>query len=551
MVRGNKRLLILDGHASHCTLNLILYARRHDIIILCLPPHTTHRLQPCDVGVFGPLATAWGHIVKEAYSHGAKVSKRNFLSYYVQARERALTPSNITSAFMRCGIWPYDPSVITEKDLAPSDNTSNLAAQPIAPSLPPYLEHVPEPNPASESNAPSQPSNTPGMQSTQETYSRSFKIKPKNDLVHPKETATKKELNAYINKVEAHLHEAYVEISRQYASQVLAQLENQHIRQRLYGKSNGRAKTTHAPTGTRILTSNEQIDALAEYDQRKKMAALMKEGGQILRFRRKLLDDREKEAQNTINDVAKKEIKNAEDAKKKLEKEVTALEKKLQRSTDLLNAASKRAKSARGPAAKIKAEQQKSTYSDQIMDYNAQLNVRRPEFEEAKSHFEGLVTHHTARVEAINTIERRYKDAVDEEKRVLKEKAAEEKLKADADAARRANLQKRIKDPVSHWRALSEKQLSQKLLTKEDQQDVYLDPCAVRLPINLAPSEVESGNVEPSLEEIEVIEAISYDPTFPVDPIIVADGPSSARVLRSRRGEVQVSPWSHLDASAL
>jgi hypothetical protein len=26
------------------------------IVVVCLPLHTTHALQPCDVGVFGPLA---------------------------------------------------------------------------------------------------------------------------------------------------------------------------------------------------------------------------------------------------------------------------------------------------------------------------------------------------------------------------------------------------------------------------------------------------------------------------------------------------------------
>ena len=55
--KDNYRLLILDGHTSHCSLQFLAAAEKTRIIILCLPSHTTHVLQPCDVGVFSPLAT--------------------------------------------------------------------------------------------------------------------------------------------------------------------------------------------------------------------------------------------------------------------------------------------------------------------------------------------------------------------------------------------------------------------------------------------------------------------------------------------------------------
>ena len=45
-------LLIEDGHASHTSIEVIELARDNDI---CLPSHTTHLLQPLDVGVFKSL----------------------------------------------------------------------------------------------------------------------------------------------------------------------------------------------------------------------------------------------------------------------------------------------------------------------------------------------------------------------------------------------------------------------------------------------------------------------------------------------------------------
>ncbi|XP_072401106.1 uncharacterized protein [Diabrotica undecimpunctata] len=48
-------VLIYDGHSSYTSITLIETALREDIIILKLPPHTSHLLQPMDLAVFNPL----------------------------------------------------------------------------------------------------------------------------------------------------------------------------------------------------------------------------------------------------------------------------------------------------------------------------------------------------------------------------------------------------------------------------------------------------------------------------------------------------------------
>jgi hypothetical protein len=52
-----KRLLIVDGHSSHVNMAFVDWADEHGIILLILPPHTTQKLQPLDVGLFQPLST--------------------------------------------------------------------------------------------------------------------------------------------------------------------------------------------------------------------------------------------------------------------------------------------------------------------------------------------------------------------------------------------------------------------------------------------------------------------------------------------------------------
>ena len=48
-------LLLLDGHSIHYQRDVVRYAKENNVIILCLPPHTTHETQPLDCGVFAPL----------------------------------------------------------------------------------------------------------------------------------------------------------------------------------------------------------------------------------------------------------------------------------------------------------------------------------------------------------------------------------------------------------------------------------------------------------------------------------------------------------------
>ena len=45
-------LLIMDGHGTRMSIELIELARSSGIYLLCLPSHTTHILQPLGVGVF-------------------------------------------------------------------------------------------------------------------------------------------------------------------------------------------------------------------------------------------------------------------------------------------------------------------------------------------------------------------------------------------------------------------------------------------------------------------------------------------------------------------
>lgn len=61
----SRHLLILDGHNSHVTLEVIHKAIQTRIDMVILPSHTSHILQPLDFAIFAPFKKAFRSIRDE------------------------------------------------------------------------------------------------------------------------------------------------------------------------------------------------------------------------------------------------------------------------------------------------------------------------------------------------------------------------------------------------------------------------------------------------------------------------------------------------------
>jgi len=80
---GRPRLLISDGFGTHESLDVLNFCYENNIILCRLPSHTSHKLQPCDVGIFGPLKSAYREQVERLYRGGVgTVDKRHFTYLY-------------------------------------------------------------------------------------------------------------------------------------------------------------------------------------------------------------------------------------------------------------------------------------------------------------------------------------------------------------------------------------------------------------------------------------------------------------------------------------
>ena len=112
-------VLFLDGHQSHTTLGLVEEARDKGIVRYTFPPHTTHLLQPLDVGVFGPLKHVWSQILKEfkLETLAAKVDKRAFPSLVAKMWPRVLLLEHLIGGFRGAGLHPLSRDAIPTSKL--------------------------------------------------------------------------------------------------------------------------------------------------------------------------------------------------------------------------------------------------------------------------------------------------------------------------------------------------------------------------------------------------------------------------------------------------
>ena len=107
---GQYRLLVCDGHDSHISGSFIAHCLQNRIILLILPPHTSHLLQPLDVSIFGPLkkrlTAALSHLNQAQL---VRIQKFEWMEAYIQARSEVFDHFHIESAWRGSGMIPFNP----------------------------------------------------------------------------------------------------------------------------------------------------------------------------------------------------------------------------------------------------------------------------------------------------------------------------------------------------------------------------------------------------------------------------------------------------------
>ncbi|KAF5378013.1 hypothetical protein D9757_009862 [Collybiopsis confluens] len=113
---GAKRVLLMDGHSSHFTPEVIEFALARNIVILGYPPHCTHALQGLDVVCFAKMKNEMKNsIAKFEDENKCEVGKADFAFVFGRAFNIAFTASTVKMAFEKTGIFPFNPGATSIK----------------------------------------------------------------------------------------------------------------------------------------------------------------------------------------------------------------------------------------------------------------------------------------------------------------------------------------------------------------------------------------------------------------------------------------------------
>ena len=95
--------MLYDGHKSQAQLTLTDWAKIHDVILFVLPPHSSHLIQPLDVGVFCPFKCMYNHECEmyKKINTGISITKYAIAKLSAKPYVKAFSPENLSSAFKK------------------------------------------------------------------------------------------------------------------------------------------------------------------------------------------------------------------------------------------------------------------------------------------------------------------------------------------------------------------------------------------------------------------------------------------------------------------
>ena len=110
----------------------------NDITILCLPPNTSHALQPLDVGVFKTVKSLYARVCEEYFKSSRRVkaiSKEQFPKVFKKVWDQ-LDGALPKAGFKAAGLLPFNPHAVDDRII--------LGAKAVRSGTPPHQGLPPE-----------------------------------------------------------------------------------------------------------------------------------------------------------------------------------------------------------------------------------------------------------------------------------------------------------------------------------------------------------------------------------------------------------------------
>ena len=123
--RPQPTLLIFDGQKAHTkNVSLIDKARDNKVVLISLPPHCTHKLQPLDRTFFKSLKNNYNHEVHlwMRDHRGMGLSQTKIPELIKLAYNKSANMENAANGFRVSGLVPPNEHIFCDEDYAASDN---------------------------------------------------------------------------------------------------------------------------------------------------------------------------------------------------------------------------------------------------------------------------------------------------------------------------------------------------------------------------------------------------------------------------------------------
>nr|XP_047132477.1 MFS-type transporter clz9-like [Hydra vulgaris] len=118
---ANPVLLLLDNHESHVSIVCLDLAKKNGITMLSFPPHCSHKLQPLDRSVYGPLKRYYNAACDDwIVSNPRPMTIYDIASVVRKAYTQAFTLSNISAGFAVAGVEPFNPNIFSDNEFLSS-----------------------------------------------------------------------------------------------------------------------------------------------------------------------------------------------------------------------------------------------------------------------------------------------------------------------------------------------------------------------------------------------------------------------------------------------
>lgn len=125
---GGKILLVMDGFSAHISFRTLQLLADNGIVVIGLPAHTSHVLQPLDMSVFGPLKERFRRLLSTRTVTTTNDARNDIFTVCELLRDAyhtVLIPRNVIAGFRVTGIWnedtrSCDPNIIRAEDLTSS-----------------------------------------------------------------------------------------------------------------------------------------------------------------------------------------------------------------------------------------------------------------------------------------------------------------------------------------------------------------------------------------------------------------------------------------------